>query len=215
MPEHEHAAQSTTSERPASQEGTFTPHDSPAPRRGLNDLQRDYLLRPLDARRVGQDAKGFNHLEAWDVRRHLLRHFGYGGWSYSNDTQLVREIEHPSEQPSGRSRWTVVYRSKIRLEIRDPYGNPIAFFEEYAAGDAANQKSIGDAHDQAIKTAESQALKRAATNLGDQYGLALYDGGGHLLEGGVVRPVVQATLDTHGKAVDVQDAPVRGEESAA
>ncbi|MGW0681845.1 Rad52/Rad22 family DNA repair protein [Streptomyces sp. NPDC002754] len=178
----------------------------------MNALQRDYLLRPLDARRVRQDAKGFNHLEAWDIRRTLLRYFGFGGWSYTNDTQLVREIEHPAATTDGRSRWTVIYRTKLRLEIFDPHGNRLAFFEEYAAGDAANQKSLGDAHDQAIKTSESQALKRAATNLGDGLGLSLYDGGGRLLDNGTVQPVVQATLDVHGTAPNVRDEPVRGEQ---
>ena len=35
----------------------------------------------------------------------------------------------------------------------------------------------GEAHDMAIKTAESDALKRAAINLGTQFGLSLYDEG--------------------------------------
>ena len=39
---------------------------------------------------------------------------------------------------------------------------------------------IGDAHDMALKTAESGALKRAATNLGDQFGLSLYNDGSML-----------------------------------
>lgn len=210
------ATQSTTEGQPAeAPERNSTAKTTGIPPRGLNALQLDYLLRPLDARRVSQDGKGFNHLEAWDVRRTLIRFLGFGGWSYTNNTQLVREIEHPPANPGGRSRWTVVYRTKLRLEIFDPHGNRLAFFEEYAAGDAANQSSLGDAHDQAIKTAESQALKRCATNLGDAFGLSLYDGGGRLLDNGTVQPVVQATLDVHGAAPVVRDEPVRAEQQEA
>ena len=45
----------------------------------------------------------------------------------------------------------------------------------------------GDAHDMAIKTAETQALKRAAINLGDQFGLSLYKKGS---TGPLVRKIV-------------------------
>ena len=49
-------------------------------------------------------------------------------------------------------------------------------YTEWAAGDATNP-TLADAHDQAIKTAESQAFKRCAVNLGDQFGLSLYKNG--------------------------------------
>jgi hypothetical protein len=51
-----------------------------------------------------------------------------------------------------------------------------ASYTEWAAGDATNP-TLADAHDQAIKTAESQAFKRCAVNLGDQFGLSLYKNG--------------------------------------
>ncbi|MFE6405143.1 Rad52/Rad22 family DNA repair protein [Streptomyces alboflavus] len=155
--------------------------------RGLNPVQLDYLTRPLDERRV-KFANGQSHVEAWDVRRWLNRIFGFGGWSYATDMVLVREIEITPQAPNGRSRWTVIYRAKCRLEVRDPQGNPLAFFEEFAAGDSANQPALGDAHDNAMKTAESQALKRCAVNLGDQFGLSLY-------ANGTTQAVVQRTLD--------------------
>lgn len=56
-------------------------------------------------------------------------------------------------------------------------GWSIATYTEAAAGDSQNNPSRADAHDMAIKTAESQAFKRAAVNLGDQFGLSLYKDG--------------------------------------
>jgi hypothetical protein len=144
----------------------------------LSDQQIATLLQPLHGSRVSQDPKGNAHLEAWDVRRHLLRIFGWGGWSDEILTcDLVRELEIPASQPNGKPRWTVVYRVTMRLTVRDPDGQQVSVFEDGACGDATNQPSLGDAHDQAMKTALSQALKRCAVNLGDQFGLSLYDDG--------------------------------------
>jgi recombination DNA repair RAD52 pathway protein len=42
--------------------------------------------------------------------------------------------------------------------------------------------------DMAVKTAETDALKRAAINLGDQFGLSLYNNGS-------LRPIIIRTLD--------------------
>ncbi|WP_327358399.1 Rad52/Rad22 family DNA repair protein [Streptomyces sp. NBC_01304] len=165
--------------------------------RGLNPVQLDYLLRPIDPNRVFE-TQGQSHLKAWDIRRHLNRFFGFGGWSYTTSAELVAEHRKDDHQkknyktgePYGPkfTAWTVVYRAKVRLIVRDPHGNELAHFEEYAAGDAVNQPSLGDAHDMAMKTAESQALKRCAVNLGDQFGLSLY-------ADGTTAATVQATLD--------------------
>lgn len=144
----------------------------------LTDLQLKVLFSELHRSRVGQNQKGFNHVQQWDVRRFLIRVFGFGGY----DTELVsidliREIEHQPSNPGGKSRWTVAYRVHQRLTVKDIAGNPIAAFDGVATGDAQNQPSLGDAHDGAVKEADSQSLKRAAVNLGDAFGLSLYNGG--------------------------------------
>ncbi|NUT55619.1 MAG: hypothetical protein HOQ03_06520, partial [Thermoleophilia bacterium] len=143
----------------------------------LSPQQYQYLLQPLNPKRVGKNAKGFAHMEAWDIRRHLTRIFGFGGWDDEIlTTELVAQVEYPPQTQTGRPRWTVVYRSSRRLTVRCPDGTTLAIFEASACGDSTNQPSLGDAHDNALKTAESQALKRCAINLGDQFGLSLYDG---------------------------------------
>lgn len=144
----------------------------------LTDQQLKVLYSALHSDRVGFNQKGFAHVQQWDVRRFLIRVFGFGGY----DTELVsidvvREIEHAPSNPSGKSRWTVVYRVHQRLTVKDIAGRPIATFDGVATGDAQNQPSLGDAHDGAVKEADSQSLKRAAVNLGDAFGLSLYNGG--------------------------------------
>jgi recombination DNA repair RAD52 pathway protein len=69
---------------------------------------------------------------------------------------------------------SVCYRAVVSLTVCAPDGTVLATYVDGATGEAKNQPSHGDAHDLAMKTALSQALKRAAVNLGDQYGLSLY-----------------------------------------
>jgi hypothetical protein len=145
----------------------------------LTSTQLKVLFSELHQSRVGHNQKGFAHVQQWDVRRFLIRVFGFGGY----DTELVsidliREIEHPASSQGGKSRWTVAYRVHQRLTVKDIHGQPIATFDGVATGDSQNQPSLGDAHDGAVKEADSQSLKRAAVNLGDAFGLALYNGGG-------------------------------------
>lgn len=147
----------------------------------LTDNQIKILFGELHKGRVGTNPKGFAHVQQWDVRRFLIRVFGFGGY----DTELlsidcVREIQMADGKDSNgrdRFRWTVVYRVHQRLTIKDVAGNPIATYDGVATGDAQNQRSLGDAHDGAVKEADSQSLKRAAVNLGDSFGLSLYNGG--------------------------------------
>lgn len=150
----------------------------------LTAEQYSMLTAPLHPSRV-QRANGHSHLAAWDIRRHLIRAFGYGGWDVETlALDLVREIEHaPGEVTyanggsNTRTAWTVVYRAQVRLIIRTEDDLELCHYDDAAAGDAVNQPSLGDAHDLAAKTALSQALKRCAVNLGDQFGLSLYRAG--------------------------------------
>lgn len=135
--------------------------------------QYDQLLKPINPTRVGKDGKGFSHLEAWDVRAHLNRVFGFLGWSA--ELIALEQIFESETQRDGKSRWTVAYRATVKLTVHANWS--LATYTEAAAGDSQNNPSRADAHDMAIKTAESQAFKRAAVNLGDQFGLSLYKDG--------------------------------------
>lgn len=152
----------------------------------LTDAQYQFLIGALHPSRVSV-LKGNNYLEQWDVRRHLIRVFGFGGWNFERIAcELVAQIEHQpgtvirrdssgKDYANDRALWTVIYRYEGRLSVAGADGTR-ATYEDAAAGDAANQPSLGDAHDQALKAAASGALKRCAVNFGDQFGLGLYSG---------------------------------------
>lgn len=134
---------------------------------GITRAQHDKLLAPLDKNRV-EARDGMSYLNISDVRRWLIRIFGFGGWSYTvSEASLVSHTEATNSK--GKLNQVVSWKVKVALDI--PALD--AHYEGYAIG-TSQQPSLGDAHDMAIKTAESDALKRCAVNLGDQFGLSLY-----------------------------------------
>lgn len=139
---------------------------------GLTPEQQRILMMPLNKARVSQRQGKFSYLEAWDVKAHLIRIFGFGGFSAEvQSAELMFQI--PPGEPAAESRnWDVGYKVILRLEIPQ-LG---CTYTEAAVG-SAHLPDIGEAHDMAIKTAESDALKRCAINLGTQFGLSLYSDG--------------------------------------
>lgn len=152
----------------------------------LNDDQRAQLLRPIHPRRVNKDGKGYSHVEAYEIRAHLSRIFGIARWSCQVE-KMELVFERPTKTKAGKDATEVCYRASATLSVRSPTGAVLAVYTEWATG-AATNPDLGDAHDMAVKTAESQALKRCASNLGDQFGLSLYNGGS-------MAPLVIRTLE--------------------
>ena len=144
----------------------------------ISKTQYDQLLQGLNEVRVSQRKGGggkmLSYLEAYDVKAHLTRVFGFGGWSW--------QIEHVTLafEEQQENRWVIGYRVQGTLTVQD------CKYSGVAVGSAMGSQA--DAHDNAVKNGDSDALKRAAINLGDQFGLSLYANGS-------TRPVVQKTLD--------------------
>jgi hypothetical protein len=179
----------------------------------LNQEQVNLLLTPLAPGRV-RSLSGNSHLEAWDVRRWLLRIFGWGGWDFTViSAEVVSERSVWDENNPLKGRHTVVYRVLGRLTIKDPEGNVVAVFEDGAVGDGINQPSLNDAHDFALKTALSQALKRCAVNLGDQFGLSLYSKGSTTAVVG--RSIAHSIVSVHETNEQVESGELDPETPAA
>lgn len=140
----------------------------------LSDKQVSVLLRPVNPSRV-RSSQGQRHMEAYDIRAHLNRVFGFARWS-ADVVEMTLLFEREHENSKKKEAVSVGYRAGVRLVVAAEDGEVLASYTEYAAGAASGfpVAKRADAHDMAIKTAESQALKRAAINLGDQFGLSLY-----------------------------------------
>lgn len=161
----------------------------------LTNEQYEQLLKPLNASRVAQRNQAgisLSYLEAWDVKAHLIRIFGFGGWSAD-----VLSAELAFEDKDEKGRWSVGYRVVMRLRLHtDEFAEDPTYTE--AAVGSATLPQRGEAHDMAIKTAESDALKRAAINLGTQFGLSLYDSGNRndVVKKTLVPPIAYAEQGT-------------------
>lgn len=150
---------------------------------GLSAAQNWALLEPINTDRIqhiGKGSKEYAYLPQWDVRRRLIQIFGFGGF----DIETLELKQASVIQHAGRV--FVVYEAQVRLTIKGPDGSVIARYEDAATGDAighvgadddTTRLTIGQAFDLAVKAAVSGALNRCTTNLGDQFGLSLYNNG--------------------------------------
>ena len=141
----------------------------------LNRNQIEALLKPIKPTRVFE-LQGQKHVPAYDVAAHLTRVFGFGGWDkeiLSLSVVSEREVTLNNQKPG----WAVTYSCTLRLTVKDNAGQEVARWEDGSCG-TSTQPQFGEAHDMAMKSAISYALKRcAAFGLGDQFGLSLYNKG--------------------------------------
>jgi recombination DNA repair RAD52 pathway protein len=130
----------------------------------LSDAQREALQSPIPADVVTQRTQAgqkLDYVEGWWVIDQLNSIVGNGDWGSE-----VVSLEHVlTVEKEGKA--TVTYRAIVRLQ------GPFA--PQMGVGFASStQRSVGDAHEMAGKSAETDALKRAAVKLGRRLGLALY-----------------------------------------
>jgi hypothetical protein len=158
----------------------------------LTNEQTAVLLQAIAPSRVAV-LDGMSHLEGYDVRAMLTRMFGFCNWDEVSLEPTTILYEHETTTRAGKPAYKVAYRATRRIAVRDFDGNPLCHHDGSAVGESIMPDfKRGDAHDMAIKTAETQALKRCAINLGDQFGLSLYNKGA---TGPVVRKIIGFTPD--------------------
>lgn len=144
---------------------------------GFTAEQVDQLLKPIHPNRVLRDGKGHSHVSQQDVTAHLIRVFGFGNFDVDVlSCDCVFATERADKQGALTGRFDVCYRALVRLTVRDPDGREVCHYEDGSTATAQNQ-TLGDGHDLAYKSAISLSKKRAAINLGDQFGLSLYNKG--------------------------------------
>lgn len=128
------------------------------------------LSANLDGSRVKsrkQGGRDVNYIEGWHAIAEANRIFGFDAWCRETvDIRCVAE----RERTIGGSKpgWGVSYVAKVRVTVggvtRDGTG----------AGHGIDA-DLGQAHESAIKEAETDAMKRALMTFGHPFGLALYD----------------------------------------
>jgi DNA recombination protein Rad52 len=134
------------------------------------------LSAPLDRAKVRQRRQGrsqVSYLEGWQVIAEANRIFGFDGWQ--RETIALRCV-HQSERLIGeeqRPGWGVTYTARVRIGVSSA-GQPALIREGCGAGHGIDT-DLGQAHESALKEAETDAMKRALMTFGNAFGLALYD----------------------------------------
>ncbi len=150
----------------------------------VSKAQLTQLLTRLHPSRVSTRTQGgtsLEYLEAWDVSATLTRIFGFGGWQWKVNHEQVIQVREAATHPQHMSKdgkaktpvVSVLVRGTLTIQWND---GTFTEYTESAIG-SNSQWNIDEAFDTALKTASSDALKRAARHLGTQFGLSLYDKG--------------------------------------
>lgn len=162
------------------------------PTQPLTGAQVVQLLADLNPNRIANRKQGgstLSYLEGWDIRASLIKVFGFGGWDADlQKAEILKVEEFPREKPlpSGQKHdYRVTAMCTFRLRIHQ-------LGASYTEAAVSSQKGpdFGEVTDFAVKTAETDAFKRCAVNLGTTFGLSLYNSGG-------TADVVKATRDPH------------------
>ncbi|UDL15433.1 DNA recombinase [Microbacterium phage Pepe25] len=151
----------------------------------LTFRQIEELVKAINPAHVERKQK-LTYLSQHQARGEMNRIFGYGNWDVDADEPvLMYEYETPgSGNNTGKMYWRVGYRIKVTVNVRDLWGMPVASFTGVHAEQNAPQPDRGEAHALALTSVDSYALRRALINLGDRFGLGLYDGGSLDVHGG-------------------------------
>lgn len=132
--------------------------------------QIEHLSAPLDRSKVAtreQAGAKLSYVTAWHVIAEANRIFGFGEWD--RETIDLRQLGAPREV-NGKMR--VGYSARVRVTVRA--GDSVIIREGCGFGQGID-KDEDQAHESALKEAESDAMKRALMTFGNPFGLALYD----------------------------------------
>jgi DNA recombination protein Rad52 len=129
------------------------------------------LESKLDPVHVAQRKQGFSqvhYIEGWHAIAEANRIFGFDGWTRET-VYLERVCQYErkigKEQKDG---WSVTYIAKVRITAH-------GVVREGSGSGHGIGTDLGEAHESAIKEAETDAMKRALMTFGNPFGLALYD----------------------------------------
>lgn len=140
----------------------------------FNEQQKAELAKPLDPKHVAtrsQSGRNLSYIEGWHAIAEANRIFGFDNWT--RETIELRQLGEPY-QVAGKDTWRVNYLAKVRVTVGcENFTNPIV--REGCGFGQGIDKDIGQAHESALKEAETDAMKRALMTFGNPFGLALYD----------------------------------------
>jgi len=137
--------------------------------------QLDLLNAPLSRAVVKereQARRRFSYVEGWFMIAEANRIFGFDKWACDTiETKCVVEKDRLIGKQALPG-YGVTYTARVRIHVT--VGDMQLFRDGVGAGHGIDQ-DLGQAHESALKEAETDAFKRAIRTFGNPFGLALYD----------------------------------------
>lgn len=133
--------------------------------------QIDALKAPLDRKHVKQRSQAgrqLSYIESWQAISEANRIFGFGNWNSVTHVEKLFDA-----YKDGKDKWRVGYMAKVSVNVEMPDGGYVT--REGVGYGSGIDNDLGQAHESALKEAESDARKRALMTFGNPFGLALYD----------------------------------------
>jgi DNA recombination protein Rad52 len=127
------------------------------------------LAGKLDGGRVKTRQSGgatLSYIEGWFAVSEANRLFGFDGW----DRETIASTCIWEHRSTGRCSCSYVARVRIRVRAGET-----VVVRDGSGGGHGSGATPGEAHESALKEAETDATKRALATFGNRFGLALYD----------------------------------------
>ena len=143
---------------------------------GFSTEQLTALASPLDPARICTRKQGrasVPYLKGWAVIEEANAIFGFDGWQRQT---LFCQCVTQAERSIGEERkpgWGVTYIARVRITVFA--GSRGLLIREGTGAGHGIDVDLGQAHESAIKEAETDAMKRALVTFGARFGLSLYD----------------------------------------
>lgn len=136
---------------------------------GFSELQTEALEAKLRARFVRtrtERGKTLSYIEGWRAISEANRIFGFDGWS--RETVASDCVW----QGSCDRLKACSYRARVRITV---HAGDTTIIREGSGAGHGSAETLGEAHESALKEAETDATKRALVTFGNPFGLSLYD----------------------------------------
>lgn len=165
------------------------------------------LRKPLDPNRVrsrqGRGNTKLEYLAGHDVKRRASEIFGFGRWGH-RVVEIVELGAVAVTNKDGKDGWHVAFRCTVEVWVGSPGQSDVFVTQGVGYGDGVEYTPAArvTACELAAKESETDALKRAFTDLGDQFGLILYAKGDE-----------KARISRDRDAADTDRAVVRQEQA--
>ena len=135
----------------------------------FSDTQIQQLKAKLSCKHVktrGAGGATLHYVEGWHVIAEANRIFGFNSWDRRTLTTTCVWSGASGKQHAA------AYTARVQVRVR---AGDVTVVREGSGSGEGKAATPGEAHDVALKSAETDATKRALATFGNPFGLALYD----------------------------------------